>query len=464
MIYTAQVTEINTAEQASAAITVSELNRQARRLLEQGIATIWVEGEVSNLARPASGHVYFTLKDKSAQLRAAWFKQRQRGPTIHLKNGDKLLVLGKISIYEARGDYQMIVERVEAAGEGELRRRFERLKNKLQAEGLFDEDRKSPLPPLPRCIGIITSPSGAAVRDILTVLKRRFPMVPAIIYPSSVQGDNAALELVGALQQAASRNECDVLIVSRGGGSLEDLWPFNEEAVARAIAESPIPVISAVGHEVDFTIADFVADLRAPTPSGAAELVVPDFREWLRMITAAGAAIAALSQRYIENTSQTLDWLSKRLAQSSPAATVTRQTVWLANLRQTMAAAMRHDLTRRSQIVERSHARLLQGSPASRVQHRAAYLDSLRQRLATAGRNRLQRYHHQLNVATRGLHTVSPQATLDRGYAILIDRETGQTLSDAGTLQRDSKISAQLANGSVDATITKVYPNGARRA
>ena len=261
---------------ASRAISVSELNRTVRRLLEDDIARIWVEGEISNLARPASGHVYFSLKDEKAQVRCAWFRQRQRGPTIHLKNGDQMLVFGKVSLYEPRGDYQIIVEQVENAGEGELRRRFEALKNKLADEGLFDTERKQPLPALPGRIGVVTSPSGAAIRDILTVLRRRFPAIPVLVYPTAVQGDAAAGEIASAIDTAVRRAECDLLIVGRGGGSLEDLWPFNEEVVARAIAACPIPVISAVGHEVDVTIADFVADVRAPTPSGAAEIAVPD--------------------------------------------------------------------------------------------------------------------------------------------------------------------------------------------
>ena len=451
------MTEMTAQGQAIAAITVSELNRQARQLLEQGIARVWVEGEVSNLARPASGHVYFTLKDASAQLRCAWFRQRQRGPTIHLKNGDKMLALGKVGIYEARGDYQMVVERVEAAGEGELRRRFELLKKKLQAEGLFDEDRKLPLPELPRRIGIVTSPSGAAIRDMLSVLRRRFPMVPVIIYPAAVQGDAAAGELVSALNKATERNECDVLIIGRGGGSIEDLWPFNEEIVARAIGDSPLPVISAVGHEVDFTIADFVADLRAPTPSGAAELVVPDQDEWLRRMTAMAARIAKLSRRYVENTAQTLDWLSKRLAQSSPAAIVGRQKAWLGNLRQVMIAAVRHAQMKRVAEVERIRSRLLQQSPALRVQSRVASLNSLNHRLAASGRKHVQQRQSQLKVIARGLNSVSPLATLDRGYAIITDQQSGRLVSDASQISAGDRISARLANGSVDATITKIH-------
>lgn len=439
------------------AISVSELNRQARQLLEQGIAKVWVEGEVSNLARPASGHVYFTLKDASAQLRCAWFRQRQRGPTIQLKNGDKMLALGKVGIYEARGEYQMVVERMEPLGEGELRRRFELLKIKLQGEGLFDDERKQALPALPTRIGIVTSPSGAAVRDILTVLKRRFPMVPVVIYPSAVQGDAAAAELVTAIKTAVRRNECDLLMISRGGGSLEDLWPFNEEIVARAIADCPIPVVSAVGHEVDFTISDFVADLRAPTPSGAAELVVPDQDEWQRLIAATAARIATLSRRYVENTAQTLDWLSKRLAQGSPEAIVARQSAWLGNLRQVMVASMRHLLTKRNTDIERMRYRLLQQSPAVRVQSNVTQLAALSHRLVTSGRNRVFNLQSQLNIVARGLHSVSPLATLDRGYAIVTDSKSGQVLSDAGKLKQGDSISARLATGSLDATVTQVH-------
>ncbi|MDZ7770078.1 MAG: exodeoxyribonuclease VII large subunit [Woeseiaceae bacterium] len=299
------------------ALTVSELNRQARQLLERGFATVQVEGELSNLARPASGHLYFTLKDSSAQIRCAYFRQRQRGPTIRLADGDQVLATGRVSIYEARGDYQLIVEQLEPAGEGELRRRFEALKKKLAAEGLFDEAIKQPLPALPRCIGVITSPAGAAIRDILSILKRRFPAIPVIIYPSAVQGAAAVPELLAALDSAVRRDECDVLIIGRGGGSLEDLWAFNDEGLARALHACPIPVVSAVGHEVDFTIADFVADLRAPTPSGAAEQVVPDQAAWQRSLQALAERLNAHIGRRLEARQQQLDWLAKRLAQGS---------------------------------------------------------------------------------------------------------------------------------------------------
>ena len=446
------------------AISVSELNRQARALLEQGIARLWVEGEISNLARPASGHVYFSLKDDSAQIRCAFFRQRQRGPTIQLKDGDQVLVFGRVSIYEARGDYQLIVEQVEPAGEGELRRRFEALKKKLAAEGLFDEELKQPIPGLPRRIGVVTSPSGAAIRDILTVLKRRFPAVPVIIYPTVVQGEVAARQIVAAINAAGSRAECDVLIVARGGGSLEDLWPFNEEVVARAISDCQIPLVSAVGHEIDFTISDFVADLRAPTPSGAAELVVPDQAEWLRSLTATTARIASLGRRYLEDHYQELDFLSRRLSQSSPAAIVARQIDWLKNLQQVLTGTVRHDLLKRSRALESLRTRLLQRSPGIEVQYSVQRLIELRQRLRNIGRVSIERMANRFRLAERALHSISPLATLERGYAIVSHADSGKILSDAFATRPGEKVTARLARGSLTATVNKVRKGTASNA
>ena len=364
--YTAPMNDLFAASGDSPSISVSDLNRQAKSLLERGLARVCVEGELSNLARPASGHMYFTLKDSGAQIRCAFFRQRQRGPTISFRDGDQLLAYGRVSLYEPRGDYQLIVERLEAAGEGELRRRFELLKKRLADEGLFDESLKRPLPALPRRIGVITSPSGAAVRDVLSVLKRRFPAVPVLVYPAAVQGDGAPFELMAALKSATERAECDLLIIGRGGGSLEDLWAFNNEELARAIRACPIPVISAVGHEVDFTIADFVADLRAPTPSGAAELAVPDQAEWLRGLHASAQQLRKIMQRHLEDQSQAVDWLARRLAQSSPAATVSRQTDRLQNARQRLLLAMRHEQTVHERRVEQWRSRLLRVDPGKR--------------------------------------------------------------------------------------------------
>ncbi len=452
--YTHRVDDLSTQNPAQRAISVSELNRLARTLLEDGIARIWVEGEISNLSRPASGHVYFSLKDSAAQVRCAWFRQRQRGPTINLKNGDQVLVFGKVSLYEARGDYQMIVEQLQDAGDGELRRRFEALKQRLQAEGLFDTERKRDLPSLPACVGVITSPTGAAIRDIMSVLKRRFPAIPVIIYPTTVQGEAAAGQIAAAIAVAARRNECDVLIVARGGGSLEDLWPFNEEMVARAIAECPLPIVSGVGHEVDVTIADFVADLRAPTPSGAAEIVVPDQADWQRRLAAMSLRITMLGSRLLQDRQQAFDWLSRRLLQCSPAVQVARQRDWLKNLRQILAGAVRHDLSARARRLEKTRGRLLQCSPVLRLQRRAGTLQNLQGRLLAANKAQLGQLKNELGLAQRALASVSPLATLERGYAIVSAADSGAILTNAKQVKPGAAITARLATGTFEATVT----------
>lgn len=443
----------DTPSPAGTALTVSQLNQRARNLLEQGIAKLWVEGEISNLARPPSGHVYFSLKDDSAQLRAAFFRQRQRGPTISLKNGDRVLAFGRVSIYEARGDYQLIVEQVEAAGVGALAREFDRLKRKLESEGLFEADRKRPLPPVPARIGVITSPTGAAIRDILSVLRRRFPAAAVTIYPSAVQGDAAPAELRAALTKAIRHDEADVLILARGGGSLEDLWAFNDEALARAIADCPIPTVSAVGHEVDFTIADFVADARAPTPSGAAELVVPDQEDWRRAIERIAARIARLGRRALDDHAQTLDWLGRRLVAASPATRIARQGDRLRELSGRLAAGALHGVLERDQRLQRLSAALLRRSPAVRVERLIGRQRDLGGRLVAAGRERLSATRHRLALAARALHSVSPLATLTRGYAIVTDAETGAVLTRAGDVAVGADVCARLAEGELTATV-----------
>lgn len=449
------VTDLLSASPSASAISVSQLNRQAKTLLEQGLARLWVEGEISNLARPASGHLYFSLKDESAQIRCAWFRQRQRGPSHNIKNGDQMLALGRVSLYEARGDYQLIVEQLEDAGEGELRRRFEELKKKLAAEGLFAESEKQAIPHLPKRIGIVTSPSGAAVRDVITVLKRRFPAIPVVIYPTAVQGEWAPAQITEALATAIQRDECDVLIVTRGGGSLEDLWSFNEEIVARSIAACPIPVVSAIGHEVDFTIADLVADLRAPTPTAAAELVVPDQAEWQRQLDATAARIADLGRRYLEDRFQSLDYLSRRLTQSSPATTLARQGDWLRNLQMVLAGVIRHDLSSRAHNLATVRSRLLQLSPALRVQQSIGKLGELQQRLNVSGAAMVASRQQRLMLAATALDSVSPLATLGRGYSIVSDTVSGKILTDAAAVKVGTEIRAQLALGALQATVNK---------
>tara|TARA_R110002049_G_scaffold63439_15_gene168669 strand:- start:2269 stop:3627 length:1359 start_codon:yes stop_codon:yes gene_type:complete len=438
------------------AISVSQLNRKVKQLLEQGLTRLWIEGEISNLARPASGHLYFTLKDDGAQVRAAFFRQRQRGPNIGLKNGDKVLAYGRVGLYEPRGDYQLIVERVEPAGEGALKREFDKLKRKLQAEGLFDDALKQPLPALPSRIGVITSPTGAAIRDILSVLRRRFPAIPVTIYPSAVQGDAAPGELLAALNLAVQRDECDVLLLTRGGGSLEDLWAFNDETLARAIVSCPIPLISAVGHEADFTIADFVADVRAPTPSGAAEIAVPDSQDILRNVNALALRIGRLGRRALEDRAQTLDWLGRRLLQGSPAASVARQADRLREYQGRLRAAVRDQLAERNEQLHALHNTVLQLSPAIRIERLISRNNTLTQRLAAAGTRSVADLGHRLRLAAKGLHAVSPLATLDRGYAIVTDAENGRALLNTGKLKPGDEVRARLHDGEFLASVRKI--------
>lgn len=438
------------------AITVSQLNRRVKTLLDQGIGRLWIEGEISNMSRPASGHIYLSLKDDSAQVSAAWFRQRQRGPALGFKDGDRVLAYGRVSLYEARGNYQLIIEQMEPAGEGVLKRRFDALKLKLANEGLFDEDRKQSLPLLPQRIGVITSPSGAALRDILSVLRRRFPAIPVVVYPAAVQGDAAPGELLQALHTAIDRGDCDVLIMGRGGGSLEDLWAFNDEKLARAIADCPLPIVSAVGHEVDFTIADFVADVRAPTPSGAAEIVVPHQREWLHRIEALATRIARVGQRALEDRAQEIDWLARRLLAASPAATLQRQSNSLREQRGRLNAAIRQQLLLQKSALQVASSDLLQLSPAISVQRSIACLNALQQRLQVSAQATLGEARHRVSLLGRALNSVSPLATLDRGYAIVHRDSTDQVLTSASQVRQGDDIRARLAAGELIATVKKV--------
>ena len=355
-----------------------------------------------------------------------------------------MLAYGQVSLYVARGSFQLIIEQIEPAGEGVLKRRFDALKKKLDDERLFDPATKQPLPALPQRIGIITSPSGAAVRDMLTVLRRRFPAIPVIIYPAAVQGEAAPGELIAALDRAVARNECDVLVLTRGGGSLEDLWAFNDEQLARSIAACPLPVVSAVGHEIDFTIADFVADLRAPTPSGAAELLVPDQADWLQRCSALSARLARVGERAVQDRAQQLDWLTRRMVQSSPRAMLNRQAGDLREVSSRLLAAARRALHTNQTRLHNAHRRLIPLSPARAVLRSTARSRELRQRLMTATRDLLSDKSHRLALLGRGLNSVSPLATLERGYAIVQPADGDAVIRDASTLSSGSEIRARL--------------------
>jgi exodeoxyribonuclease VII large subunit len=432
--------------------SISRLNREARTLLERGLGSVWLEGELSNLSRPASGHWYFSLKDETAQVRCAMFRQRNLLVRFPVRDGAQVLARGRVSLYEARGEFQVVVEHLEEAGEGLLRRRFEELKQKLGAEGLFDERRKKPLPRLPRRIGVITSPTGAALRDILHVLRRRFPAVPVLVYPVPVQGESAPREIEQSLRLASARRDCDVLIIARGGGSLEDLWAFNDEAVARAIAACPIPVVSGVGHETDFTISDLVADERAPTPSGAAERVVPDRAEWLRAFVTGERRVQQSATRRINDLRRLLHVREQRLARAHPGVRLRQHAQRLDELEGRLRLAARAKLDGARARASTAVALLLTASPALRVQAQRVRLLSASRALAAAGRARLLSARGQFDLAARTLHAVSPLATLERGYAIVTD-DAGHVLLDAGTVAAGDRIEAQLARGRVRATV-----------
>lgn len=406
-------------------LTVSQLNKSTQSLLETSFSRVWVEGEISNLARPGSGHLYFTLKDAQAQVRCALFRFKKTALSFEPENGLLVHVLAKVSIYPDRGDYQLIVETLEPAGEGHLRLLYEQLVKKLEKEGLFQEQFKKPLPTFPTHIGVITSPTGAAIRDILSVLKRRFPNIPVTIYPSKVQGSDAAPELIRALalaeQHADSNSDSDdasnsalgrgpdVLILARGGGSLEDLWPFNEEAVARAIFACKIPIISGVGHEIDFTIADFVADKRAPTPSAAAELVTPNRAELLQQLYSIEQYLCKKMIQIIQNFALKIDWLQKRV---------------------------RH--------------------PGQIIQTQLQQLASLYNRLLLANANYFKNKNMAFKSLTRALETMSPLSTLNRGYSIVThaDASANDNLKDKiirsrQDVKKGNKVNVRVSDGDI---------------
>jgi len=432
--------------------TVSRLNREVRVLLERGFGSLWLEAEISNFARPSSGHWYFSLKDAAAQVRCAMFRQRNMLSAFTPRDGQKVLVRARIGLYEPRGEYQLLVDHMEDAGLGALKRQFEELSAKLAAEGLFAAERKRALPALPKRIGVITSPTGAAIRDIVHVLARRFPAAPVLIYPVPVQGAQAAAEITAAVHLAARRADCDVLILARGGGSLEDLWAFNDEALARAIVASPIPIVTGVGHEIDFTIADFAADVRAPTPSAAAEIVVPDAQEWLKTLRAFGQRLQQGVRRRLDEGRERLRWLDGRAALVSPSARLGQQMQRLDDLEDRLARAWRQRFTDlRADLIER-RGRLWQSSPAAHVRAAGLREVSLSARLVAAQTQLLRRARDRLVPLARTLNAVSPLATLDRGYAIA-SRADGTILRDAAEAPPGTSIDVRLATGHLRAKV-----------
>jgi exodeoxyribonuclease VII large subunit len=389
--------------------TVSRLNNEVKFLLESSYPFVWVEGEISNFAAPHSGHWYFSLKDSAAQVRCAMFKTCQRKLGFTPKDGAHVLIKARVSLYENRGDFQLIAEDMEERGEGKLQRAFEALKKKLAATGLFDAEHKQLLPDHPKQVGIITSATGAAIRDILNVLKRRYPCLPIIIYPSLVQGATAARSIVAAIETANRRNECDVLILTRGGGSLEDLWPFNEEIVAHAIYNSQLPIISGIGHEIDFTIADFVADVRAPTPSAAAELVTPDIEEIMLLMVRQYQQLTRHIQHKLHVSKQHLGWFEKHL---------------------------------------------LQQHPKRKLREKMQHLDFAELTLTQLQNRLLSKLKAELGNAAAKLDALSPLATLQRGFAIASTKEHG-VLKDASCVKPGDELQVRLYKGMIDCTVNR---------
>lgn len=432
--------------------TPSRLNREARMLLERGLPALWLEGEISNLSRPSSGHWYFSLKDEAAQIRCAMFRQRNLLARFTPKDGMHVQARGRVSLYEQRGDYQFILDYIEEAGEGALRRKFEVLKAKLAAEGLFDPARKRALPKVPRRVGVITSPTGAAIRDILHVLKRRFCTIPVLIYPVQVQGGAAAPQIAAAIRAASARAECDVLILARGGGSLEDLWAFNEEVVARAIYDCAIPLVSGIGHEVDFTIADFVADVRAPTPSGAAELAVPDCAEWSRGFMSLERRLTSTLRRLLSERVQRFEWVKRRLEQRDPRAELRQHAQRLDDLERRLMRGVRHSLATRQSTLSNLTAHLRRCSPALRVTAAKGRLEVARSTLTATINARLYDIKRRLSLAAGMLDAMSPLATLERGYAIVTD-EHGHVLTTSAAVKVGQRIRTRLAQGEIQARV-----------
>jgi exodeoxyribonuclease VII large subunit len=437
--------------------TVSRLNLEARNVLEGHFETLWVEGEISNLARPRSGHIYFSLKDEHCQVRCAMFRMQNRRLDFGPADGMQVLVCGRVGIYPERGEFQLVAQYMEEAGAGALRRAYEALKRRLADEGLFDERHKRPLPPLPRCIGVVTSPTGAAVRDVLSVLRRRFAAIPIVVYPVPVQGEGAARRIAEMLDRAGERAECDVLILTRGGGSLEDLWAFNEEPVARALRRCPIPVVTGIGHEVDFTIADLAADRRAPTPSAAAELVSPDQGELRERLAGLARRIERQTRAAMAERERRVEYLTRRLVHPRRR---------LGDLSQRLDG-LRARLMRAAQAVPRlcaatlaaRRAALGRQNPALRLREHRTRLDRARHALDQSARRLTETRRARLAGLSRALAAVGPAGTLERGYAIVVRAEDGTVVRDPREVDPGDQVRARLARGELLAVVERTMPH-----
>ncbi len=431
--------------------SVSQLNRQVKRLLEGNIGSVWIEGELSNFIKAASGHWYFTLKDSSAQIKCALFKFKNARIDFNPKEGDKVVVKGKISLYEARGDYQLIADFMEPIGLGNLQRQLNETINKLKAEGLFDAESKQALPKHPKRIGVITSPTGAAIHDVLTVLKRRCPMIPVIIYPTQVQGIDASKQIIKALQVAQSRNECDVILITRGGGSLEDLWSFNDEQLAREIADYAIPIIAAIGHEVDTTVTELVADLRAATPSAAAELLSPDQNALAQKIDILATNLILNVKIKISHKHQQLQ-LSK-IKLKAPEKVIQQYRHKIENIEHRIFSHQRELLnSAKNKLLNLIH-KLQRQDPKEQLKLKKQELKNLNQQLNNHFKTILNKHKNNLGDLANQLNLLSPLSTLARGYSITKDRNSGKVLNEKSEFHQGQTIDILLSDGEVKAII-----------
>jgi len=438
--------------------SISRLNSEVKAVLASSFPLLWVEGEISNLAHPASGHIYFTLKDKHAQVRCAMFRIRRSKLRFQPENGMQVLVRARAALYENRGEFQLGIEHMEPAGEGALRLAYEELKQRLGAEGLFDPAHKKPLPLFPQRIGIITSPTGAAIHDMLSVLQRRFPAASIVIYPIPVQGVDAAEKITEMIKLADQRAECDLLVLTRGGGSLEDLAAFNDEGVARTLYASQLPTVSAIGHEIDFTIADFVADERAPTPSAAAELISPDQASLQQQLNQLNNRLTTRLQQQSNHYKAALQHLKQRLKQQHPTTQLEQHQQRIDELSRRLTQQYQAKYVQTANQLNHLTARLKGLTPAHR-------LAQFKLRHANLHRRLHQQMHHQLNQSKRQLshisqqlHTVSPLATLGRGYAIVQQYPSEKIIRHATAMKPGAQIKAKLAEGTLLCRVEKVEP------
>jgi len=439
-------------------LTVSQINENIKYVLEETFGFVWVEGEVSNLRRPQSGHVYFTLKDDKSQIRAVYFRKygisKTRTPEFELEEGSSVLCRARLSVYPPRGEYQLIIESVEPRGVGALQKAFEQLKAKLSAEGLFDEQHKKELPFIPKIIGVITSPTGAVIRDILNITKRRFPAADILIAPVKVQGNDAASEIIQALSNLHAHGSVDVIIIARGGGSLEDLAPFNNESLARKIFSSTIPIVSAIGHETDFTICDFVADLRAPTPSAAAELVVPQRMELLIKINNLKIRAIAGYSRFIADKKKCLAGLQERF--KDPRRFLIDLQIHLDELQQRMHKDLRHQIQYLDNKLQNLELSLKHQNPVKQAQETRILLNNLKKDAVTAWGSNFAAQYERLRKNSAVLNSLSPLAVLQRGYSISRKLPSGEIIRNSGTLKPNEEVNIQLAKGNFNARVAEI--------